>query len=504
MENQRFGYRHLNSVLRVSATAVTRHGFMMLGVLIAIVALSSVAVAAPEAHILRIDPRASLVEGEPLLTSVIELVQNKRMSEITSRCAFKTGNANLDCQADALEKPEALYDVFPFPQANAIFTVTVDGTDRPAKFISKTRWGASYDQDGVGTAWLILVDAAHSMGRRFKAAQGVARTFVESMGPQDIVNIMFFGDRAILRDSKWLSKKSAALSFVNSVGRTFPPQGRTRQLFQIIKQAATDGFRELGNAGSGIKVPMHQSMVILSNGVSGSDTGSPAQSALLLKQFMTKGRFPEDNKTLPKSPVPIVSVWFPTRQMEEFFQNARQFMENLANHEIGGFYSIMRAGQGYRAKRIVSSVRRRFDQMHIIKWRVACIAPTVGQTFKLVFKSTNPPIAGDNFIDVPVGIDPSSWPLDIDVEATMRAAKKSPLYPGGKVKVFGDFCWGSDHKRAQLYMIPKKQPAPASLKGQSVENARKAQKKLIEAGMVGKSITSGDTFVEFEVPEKTK
>jgi len=477
---------------------------VMVGVVLVATLMAPPAAAAPEAHILRIDPRASLVEGEPVLTTVIELVQNKRMSEITSRCAFETGNANLDCQANALEKPKALYDVFPFPEENAFFTVTVDGTDRPAKFISKTRWGASYDQDGVGTAWLLLVDAAQSMGSRFKAARSVAREFVQSMGPNDIVNVMFFNDRAIVRDSKWLAKKSSALTFVDSVRGTFPAQGRTRQLFQIIKQAATDGFRELGNAGSRINVPMHQAMVVLSNGVSGSDIGSPAQSALLLKQYMTKGRFPEDNKTLPKSPVPIVSVWFPTRKMEEVFQNARQFMENLANNEIGGFYSIVRSGQGYRAKRIVTAVRRRFDQMHIIKWRVACIAPTIGQTFKLVFKSTKPAIAGDNFVNVPVGIDPSSWPLDIDVEATKRAAKKSPVYPGGEVKVFGDFCWGSDHKRAQLYMIPKKQPAPASLKGQSVENARKAQKKLIEAGMVGKSLNSGDSFVEFEVPEKTK
>src|SRR5258708_23775212 len=35
--------------------------------------------AAPEAHILRIDPRASQTEGAPVLTTIIELVQNKRL-----------------------------------------------------------------------------------------------------------------------------------------------------------------------------------------------------------------------------------------------------------------------------------------------------------------------------------------------------------------------------------------------------------------------------------------
>jgi hypothetical protein len=324
------------------------------------------------------------------------------------------------------------------------------------------------------------------------------------MGPHDIVNIMFFNDRAVVSDSTWLAKKAKAASFVDSVPRTYPAQGRTRPLFNIIRQAAADGFQELGNAGTTFTVPMHQSMVVLSNGVSGADTGSPAQSALALRDFMNKGRFPDDNTTLPKAPVPIVSVWFPARQVEEFFQNARQFMENLANVEIGGFYSIVREGGDSRGPRIVTSVRKRFDQMHIVKWRVPCIAPTVGQTFKLFFKGTQPLIAGDNFINVPVGIDPSTWPLDIDMDQTLAYAKKHKVHPGGTVKVFGSFCWSSDAKRAQLYMIPKNQPAPQSLKGRSIEKAKKAQKTLIASNMMGKALNSGDTFVEFEIPDTKK
>jgi hypothetical protein len=334
----------------------------------------------------------------------------------------------------------------------------------------------SKDREGVGTAWLILVDAAASMGNRFEEAQRIAKEFINTMGSHDIVDVMFFNDRAVVKDSKWLAKKGSASSFVDSVTRTYPSQGRTRPLFNIIKQAASDGFRELGNAGTSIEVPMHQAMVVLSNGVSGSDTGSPAQVALALREFMTKGRFPDDNTTLPKAPVPIISIWFPSRQVEEFFQNARQFMENLANDEIGGFHTIVREGQAGRAARIVKAVRQRFDVMQIIEWRVPCISPTVGQTFKLVFKNTNPPIAGDNFINVPVGIDPTTWPLDLDVEQTLQYAKKNKAYPGASIKVFGNFCWGSDFKRAQLYMIPKNQPAPQSLKGRSVEDAKTARR----------------------------
>jgi hypothetical protein len=459
--------------------------------------------AAPQARILRIDPRASMEDGAPILTTVIELVQHKRLSEITAKCAFVPGNENFDCVANELEKKQALYSPFKFPQDNAILTVTVDDTDMPANFVSVARWGDSKDKEGVGTAFLILIDAASSMGKeRLADAKRIAREFVNTMGKNDIVDIMFFNERAVVRDSGWLDKKTAAAPFIDSVAGPYPSQGtRTRPLFSIIRQAASDGFRELGNAGSKIAVPMHQSMVVLSNGVSGSDPGSPAGAALALKEYLTKGRFPDDNTTTPKAPVPIVSVWFPTRQDEEFFQNARQFMENLANPEIGGFYSIVREGQSERAPRIVQAVRTRFDQMHIVKWRVPCVAPTVGQTFKLVFRNTEPAIAGDNFINVPVGIDPTTWPLDVDTAATLNYAKKHKVYPGGTIKVFGNFCWGSEAKRAQIYMIPRNQPAPQTLKGRTIEEARKAQRNLTASNMVGKASSAGDTFVEFEVPD---
>ncbi|MSP25283.1 MAG: hypothetical protein EXR75_09000 [Myxococcales bacterium] len=461
------------------------------------------ALAAPEAHILRIDPRASMDNGQPLLTTVVELVQNKRMTSISTQCAHVTGDANLDCISDALATPEALYTPLKFPEKNAILAVAVDGKDIPATFVSRKRWGESKAQEGIGTAWLVMIDAGASMGARFPEARAVARAFVTSMDPHDTVNIMFFNDTSVVKDSGWLNKKAEAAVFVDSVTKTFPDQGRTRQLFNIIKTGASDAFRELGNAGT-LAVPMHQAMVVLSNGASGTDTGSPSQSALLVRDFMTKGRFPEENKTLPKAPVPIISVWFPMRETEELYQNAKLFMENLANVEMGGFFSIVRAGQGEKGARIVQAVRKRFDQMHIIRWRVPCVAPSIQQTFKLVFTGTDPVIAGDNFIDVPVGIDPTTWPLDIDYDQTVKAAQKNKLSPGGRARVFGSFCWGSDAKRAKLYLIPKNQELPESLKGKSVDEAKKAQQTLVASQLVGTSIDSGEGYVEFELPDNEK
>lgn len=474
--------------------------------LLAAVFLPRAASAAPEAHILRIDPRASQVDGQPTLTTVLEIVQNKRLSDATGPCAMETGDAGFDCVADAMERPMALYSPFDFPEQNAILTVNVDSADVPAKFISKQRWGTSLNQPGVGTAWLILIDAASTMGPRFEEAKQVAQAFIQTMGPNDIVDVMFFNDRAVVSDSRWTADKNAAISHMATVTRTYPTQGRTRRLFTIVKTAVTDGFKELGNAGMKVKVPLHQALVVLSNGQAGGDPSSTGPGANLLREYLTKGRFPEENQALPKTPVPVISIFLPSKgQIDEFASNSREFMEQMANFEIGGYFSIVREGGASRGPRIVSAVRQRFDKMHIVKWQVSCVAPTVTQTFKLFFKNTDPPIAPDaSFSNVPVGIDPTMWPLDIDRDATMREAEKNPIYPGGTVKVYGNFCWGGNKQRAELYLVPKNQPAPASLQGGSVDEAKNAQRTLIEAGLRGQATNASDTFVEFEIPDKTK
>jgi hypothetical protein len=481
--------------------------FVTAAMALTLVLCAGSAVAAPEARILRIDPRAAKVDDAPILTTVIEVVQNKRLSELEAPCATLTGDAHLACVADALEKPGALYSSFDFPEKNALFAVKVDGQDFPISFESKIRWSdaAAQNQPGVGTAWLILVDAASTMGNRFDEAKAVAAAFVNAMGPQDIVDVMFFNDKAVVLDSKWTPSKQTAANFINSAVGTYPTQGRTRMLNRIIRNAVTDGFNELGNAGVNVKEPLHQALVVLTNGAAGTDPESTSAGANILKQYITKGRFPEDNTARPKMPVPVISIWFPAKAMEEFSQNAREFTEALANPEIGGFFTVMLNGRSDRAANIVSSVRTRFGKMHIVKWRAACVAPTVTQTFTLNFVNTTPPIAGDNsFADVPVGIDPTTWPLDIDRDTTAKNVNKEPIFPGGKVRIYGNFCWGGNAQRAELYMVPKNQPAPTTLQGGSLDDAKKAQRNLIESGMRGKAVTASDAFVEFEIPDSDK
>src|SRR5687767_15485264 len=91
--------------------------------------------AAPEAHILRIDPRAGVTDGQPVLTSVIELVQFTPMSEVVTNagCGSQRGDALLDCISGAVEAKNVMWKAFPFPDAGAQLLVRVDGGENPAK-----------------------------------------------------------------------------------------------------------------------------------------------------------------------------------------------------------------------------------------------------------------------------------------------------------------------------------------------------------------------------------
>ena len=110
--------------------------------------------AAPEAHILRIDPRAGISNGKPMLTTVLEVVQFNRLSDVLQPCAGVTGAATLSCWSAQLEKPGALWSPFPFPEANAQLLVKVAGADTLTTFVDKNNWGKVQNQPDVGTAWL--------------------------------------------------------------------------------------------------------------------------------------------------------------------------------------------------------------------------------------------------------------------------------------------------------------------------------------------------------------
>jgi hypothetical protein len=115
------------------------------------------------------------------------------------------------------------------------------------------------------------------------------------------------------------------------------------------------------------------------------------------------------------------------------------------------------------------------------------------------------PLLGDNtFKDVPVGIDPTTWPLAVDIGYSQEIAKRGGVYPGGRFRVYGDFCWGGDKSRAEVYFLPAGQPLPAALAGTNIEQAKRTQQQLIAMGMKGTAIEASSTYVELEAPDKDK
>jgi hypothetical protein len=467
------------------------------------------AAAAPESHILRIDPRAGVTGGSPVLTMVVEVVQFNSLSDALGPCANVTGfGATLDCYSSSLEKPGAIWSPFPFPKPNARLLVKVDGADTLATLDGDPKkWGDAQRDPNVGTAWLVTLDASSGMGSRYGEARAVAREFIEAMQPNDLMDLMIFDDRQVIRNSKWKTygERNQLVKVLNDQPSTAPSHGRDRALFTQLKSMTTDAFNDLGNSQGPQTIPLHQAMVFLSNGAGRNDASSAAPSADVFNQFVTKGRFPDDNTSLPKTPLPFISIWFPSAGSlvnDVFRNNDEQFMQSLANPQIGGFFDIVREGQGdQKGKTIIGLVKARFNAMYIVHWRLSCLNSSLEQSFNLEFQNTQPVIKGDaTFKDVPIGVDPSQWPLDIDVAKTKAEADANPVWPGGTLKVYGDFCWGGDKSRAEAYYVPAGTKPDPNANSTDPALAKRAMQALIAQNMRGASKDASDTFATFDVP----
>ncbi len=209
--------------------------------------------ASPQAHILRIDPLAGISNGAPELTTLVELVEQKQMSDVLLPCNSFSGDAALECQSTQLEKPGALWSALKFPDANAQLTVQVDGAASPGEVRQRDAVGrGEEDQDPrMGTAWLIALDASSGMGSRYQEAYRITYEFLQAMEPNDQVDLMIFDDRATIADSKWktFAQRNDLVTLLNSHQSPAPSHGRDRALFTQIKTMVNDGFGSLGNTG---------------------------------------------------------------------------------------------------------------------------------------------------------------------------------------------------------------------------------------------------------------
>jgi len=488
-----------------------RTRFASLAAAAATTVVTSLASAAPAGHILRIDPRAGVSGGKPVLTSVFEIVQFKQLSDVLAPCLGQTSPTKiLECWSDHLEAPRALWTPIPFPTDHVNLLVNVTGSDIPMTFVDETAWGKSKAQPNVGTAWLIALDASSGMGSHYTDAEQVAHAFLDKMDPNDLVDLMVFDDRQVVANSKWKTYKdrNAIVQLLQAQHVEAGRPASSRALFSQIKSMTTDAFGSLGNTDAPDAVPMHQAMVVLCDGAGRGDAESASPSADVFHQYLDAGRF-DNNNSLPKTPLPVVSVWFPETGAgmvgDLYKNNDAQFMQSLANPEIGGFFDVVQAGGGAaKGTKIVAAVKDRFDAMYVTHWQLACLNPTVTQSFNLVFQDTKPTIAPDgSFKDVPLGVDPTQWPLDVDFDKTTKEAQANPLYPGGTFKVFGTFCWGGDKGKAEAYFIPAG-TNPAATNSKSLTAAKAAMQQLIAENMRGSAVDVSDTFATFNVPDDPK
>jgi hypothetical protein len=138
--------------------------------------------------------------------------------------------------------------------------------------------------------------------------------------------------------------------------------------------------------------------------------------------------------------------------------------------------------------------------MIVARFRLSCLAPSTTQSFSLLFKKSG--VLGDStFVDVPIGFDPSEWPLDIDAELTRKTARdRGGVYPGGVVRVFGNFCWGTDASRPEAYFLPPGEALPQDL-SESEGAAAQVQKRLASLDMRAPANQANGAFAEFVIPD---
>jgi hypothetical protein len=103
-----------------------------------------------------------------------------------------------------------------------------------------------------------------------------------------------------------------------------------------------------------------------------------------------------------------------------------------------------------------------------------------------------------------MGIDPTAWPLDINVDYTKQMADRNPIEPGGKFTIYGDFCWGGEKERAEVYFISAGTQPPPTIAGTDIEAAKRTQQQLIASGLRGRAVQSSDRDIVFEAPDKDK
>ena len=380
-------------------------------------------------------------------------------------CASVTGAATLACWSEQLEKPGALWEPVPLPRAERALPREGRRARTRSRSSPTRRSGARRRTSRTsGTAWLVAVDSSSGDGRPLRRrARHRARAHRGDAAERPDGPHVLRRRAGRQRHASGRRSSSAPTSATRSTTSSRPSRshGRDRALFSQIKKMTQDAFGSLGNSDQPDTVPLHQAMV----------------RPLERRRPRRPGEREPERRRLPPVPRSAGASRPTTRRSRRrrcrssrsgsptrtslteniYRNNEAQFMQSLANPEIGGFFDIVQEGAGRRegqddhrprARALQRDVARPLDdELHQLERR-ADVQPRLREHQA---RRSRPTARSRTCRSASTRRSGRSTSTSAK---TRKAAQDNPLYPGGQFTVYGDFCWGGDKTRAEAYFIP--------------------------------------------------
>ncbi len=347
--------------------------------------------------------------------------KNKRMSDVTGKCATLAGDAALDCISNALEQPGALYSSIEFLEKNAVFTVTVDGSDVPAKFESKALGRERRQETGSAPPGLVLVDAGRLDEPPLRRGQAWPGRSSTPWGTNDIVDVMLFNDKGRRSRLQVGGQQETARGRLRDARRRHPhlpvAGPHPAALALSSSRPSPTASRKLGNA----EAEHHRAHA------PGSLGGALQRLRRRRRQVCAPCSRPTSSRLLPRI----------NNDNPNMGPGGDLFLRSLPT--ISGRPRVEGPCQ-HATQGAPPTSTRCFNKMHIVS--VFCVAPTI-QMSAIVFR-TYP----RRLQNVPVGIDLAG----LRSSTTRRPPARRPhLFSAAPRKIMWATSAGG-HLRAEIYM----------------------------------------------------
>lgn len=188
------------------------------------------------------------------------------------------------------------------------------GSTNPSEPSAAGANGVAVPSAGEGTtepagcgprAWLVMIDSSQAMKQRFGDVQKIAGALIEGLGGDDFVQVQFFDDVAVVKQSLWLKagESQPAEDLVTS-SAPLPAKGRHKALASIVEAGLA------ANPGTPSNAVL--TVVVLTDG--DGAIGSEADAARI-------GSSSQEG---------VIVLWFPRPMPEEMLDHAQQYARGMA------------------------------------------------------------------------------------------------------------------------------------------------------------------------------